>query len=441
VNGDPDVEGPPGAPDENPDDSPRWTPPNGPEDDPRLPGPRGFDVEPIRVLVIDAQDLFRRDMVTLLGVEKGIEIVGEAGDVVQGTTIAARSAPDVVLLDLRIFKRSGNEAVAAIKQVVPTAKIIMLTISDEEADLHEAVTSGASGYLLKDSSLEEVAQAVRVVNDSQSLISSSTAVKVIEEFKRMPRPERDHVQRLRLTDRELEVLRLIAKGLNTPEIAEQLFVSESTVKNQVRNIRRELARDPFGRSLLAVARREDARGSSTGVLEASSPAMRRVPEWFTEGWSVAVPESLAHAAASAGSMPEVFTRTWEDLPGVTLVGRGSSTEFALIVVVDSPSAQPRDLIRLRVIFPDTDTPLELLVPLGRKEAEGRLVGSVLCPQPRRVIVFEPVRGLPEHPNDIALIRESFRAAEGNTRDTWLDIAQELPEASPVREAIIEALLS
>ena len=98
---------------------------------------------------------------------------------------------------------------------MPSAKIIMLTVSDEEADLYEAVKSGASGYLLKDSSIDEVAQAVRVVADGQSLISPSMAVKLIDEFKQMSRTDREQAPAPRLTERELEVLRLVAKGTAT----------------------------------------------------------------------------------------------------------------------------------------------------------------------------------------------------------------------------------
>ena len=198
------------------------------------------DPEPVRVIVVDDQQLFRRGLTMLLAAEPGIEVVGEAGDGAEGIKVASEVAPDVVLLDVRMPRTSGIEACVAIKEAVPAAKILMLTVSDEEADLYEAVKSGASGYLLKDSSIEEVAQAVRVVNDGQSLISPSMAVKLIDEFKQMSRPERSHVSSLRLTDRELEVLRLVAKGLNNREIAKELFISENTVKNHVRNLLEKL---------------------------------------------------------------------------------------------------------------------------------------------------------------------------------------------------------
>ena len=172
--------------------------------------------------------------------EPGIEVVGEAGDGIEGAALAESTAPDVVLLDVRMPRRSGIEACLDIKQAVPSAKILMLTMSDEEADLYEAVKSGASGYLLKDSSIDEVAQAVRVVADGQSLISPSMAAKLIDEFKQLAKPEREQVPGLRLTDRELQVLRFVAKGMNNREISKQLYISENTVKNHVRNILEKL---------------------------------------------------------------------------------------------------------------------------------------------------------------------------------------------------------
>ena len=167
-------------------------------------------------------------------------MVGEAGDGVAATELAATAVPDVILMDVRMPKRSGIEACVAIKDVAPTARIIMLTVSDEEADLYDAVKNGASGYLLKDSSIDEVAQAIRVVADGQSLISPSMAIKLLDEFKQMSRTDRQQVPSPRLTDRELEVLKLVAQGLNNREIAKRLFISENTVKNHVRNILEKL---------------------------------------------------------------------------------------------------------------------------------------------------------------------------------------------------------
>ncbi|WP_242494782.1 response regulator [Nocardioides zhouii] len=197
-------------------------------------------VEPVRVLVVDDQELFRRGLIMLLSGDTDIEVVGEASDGITATELAVKTAPDVILLDVRMPRRTGVEACRGIKEAVPSAKIIMLTVSDEEADLYESVKNGASGYLLKDSSIEEVAQAIRVVNEGQSLISPSMAVKLIDEFKQMSKPEREQGPALRLTERELEVLRLVAKGLNNREVAKELFISENTVKNHVRNILEKL---------------------------------------------------------------------------------------------------------------------------------------------------------------------------------------------------------
>ncbi|WP_246304865.1 response regulator [Nocardioides thalensis] len=200
----------------------------------------GTGTEPVRVLVVDDQELFRRGMTMLLGSEAGIEVVGEASNGVEGVELAKSAAPDVVLLDVRMPKQSGIEACVAIKETVPSAKIVMLTMSDEEADLYEAVKNGASGYLLKDSSIEEVAQGIRVVADGQSLISPSMAAKLIDEFKTMSKPDKVTGAALKLTERELDVLRLVAKGLSNRDVAQRLAISENTVKNHVRNMLEKL---------------------------------------------------------------------------------------------------------------------------------------------------------------------------------------------------------
>ncbi len=127
--------------------------------------------EPIRVLVVDDHALFRRGLEIVLAAEEDIQVVGEAGDGAEAVDKAADLLPDIVLMDVRMPKRGGIEACTSIKEVAPSAKIIMLTISDEEADLYEAIKAGATGYLLKEISTDEVATAIRAVADGQSQIS------------------------------------------------------------------------------------------------------------------------------------------------------------------------------------------------------------------------------------------------------------------------------
>ncbi len=177
----------------------------------------------------------------LVAAEDDIDVVGEASDGDEAAELAARLVPDVVLMDVRMPKRSGIEACSTIKEVAPSANIIMLTVSDEEGDLYDAIKNGASGYLLKDASIDQVAQAIRVVADGQSLISPSMAAKLLEEFKTISRAgTKSEVVLPRLTDRELEVLNLVARGQNNREIARDLYISENTVKNHVRNILEKL---------------------------------------------------------------------------------------------------------------------------------------------------------------------------------------------------------
>jgi two-component system NarL family response regulator len=198
--------------------------------------------DPIRVLVVDDHALFRRGLQMVLEQEEDIDVVGEAGDGAEAVEKAAETMPDIVLMDVRMPKRGGIDSCTAIKDAVPSCKIIMLTISDEEADLYDAIKAGASGYLLKEISIEEVAAAIRAVNEGQSLISPSMASKLLSEFATMIKrtDDRQQVPTPRLTDREMEVLKLVAKGMNNRDIAKQLFISENTVKNHIRNILEKL---------------------------------------------------------------------------------------------------------------------------------------------------------------------------------------------------------
>ncbi len=207
---------------------------------------RGADgaPEPIRALIVDDHALFRRGLEMVLASEPDIELVGQASDGEEAVQKAGESLPDVVLMDIRMPRSSGIEACRALKNVAPSAKIVMLTISDEEDDLFDAIRAGASGYLLKDIPLDEVADAVRAVYGGQSLINPSMAAKLLTEFAALARREEEEppqqVPAPRLTEREIEVLRLVARGMNNRDIAKDLFISENTVKNHVRNILEKL---------------------------------------------------------------------------------------------------------------------------------------------------------------------------------------------------------
>jgi DNA-binding NarL/FixJ family response regulator len=196
----------------------------------------------IRVVIVDDHALFRRGLDRVLSDEPDIEVVGEAADGVDAVTRARELAPDIVIMDVRMPRASGIEAARTIRAVLPETKVIMLTVSDLEEDLYDAVRAGVNGYLLKEVAIEEVADAVRAVAAGHSLVSPSMASKLFSEFNALAQraEERHRALSPRLTARELEVLRFVAKGLSNREIGVELYIAENTVKNHVRNILEKL---------------------------------------------------------------------------------------------------------------------------------------------------------------------------------------------------------
>ncbi|HEV2760086.1 MAG: response regulator transcription factor [Actinomycetota bacterium] len=198
-------------------------------------GPGGDDR--IRVVISDDHDLFRRGLRMVLEAEDDIEVVAEAANGQEAVSRVEELAPDVVLMDVRMPRMGGIEATRLIRQLFPTTRIIVLTVSDEEDDLYGAVKAGANGYLLKEVSIEEVADAVRAVFGGQSLISPGLASKLLAEFSGPVKALDDPLlTSARLTEREVSVLKLVALGHENAQIAAELGVSESTVRNHVANI-------------------------------------------------------------------------------------------------------------------------------------------------------------------------------------------------------------
>ena len=189
----------------------------------------------IRVLVADDQSMVRAGFRMLLSGEEDIEVVAEASNGLEAVAQAARLHPTVVLMDIRMPQLDGLEATRRILATDNSARILILTTFDLDEYVYEALRSGASGFVLKDDPPEQLLAAIRVVAGGEALLSPAITKRVIKQFTRMPRPEPPR-QLDELTERELEVFRLIARGLSNAEIGRELYISDTTVKTHITHI-------------------------------------------------------------------------------------------------------------------------------------------------------------------------------------------------------------
>jgi len=190
---------------------------------------------PIRILIVDDQALFREGLRTLLSVQPGLEISGEAANGVEALRQAALLKPDVVLMDLQMPVMDGAAATRRLKAQQPDVQVIVLTTFDDEENVFEGLRAGAVGYLLKDTPSSRLVEAIRLAARGESFLEPSVAAKVVSEFARLaPRPA--ELLADPLSEREIEVLRLVADGASNREIAARLVIAEGTVKNHLTSI-------------------------------------------------------------------------------------------------------------------------------------------------------------------------------------------------------------
>ena len=227
----------------------------------------------IRVLVVDDQSMVRAGFRMLLSREEDIEVVAEASDGLEAVDKAVRFRPTVVLMDIRMPELDGLEATRRILAAENGARILILTTFDLDEYVYEALRAGASGFVLKDDPPEQLLDAIRVVAGGDALLSPAVTKRVIKQFTRIPQPAPPK-ELGDLTERELDVFRLIARGLSNAEIGRELYISEATVKTHITHLLQKLnLRDRVQAVVLAY---------ETGLFDADAPQQSSRDERLTD---------------------------------------------------------------------------------------------------------------------------------------------------------------
>jgi len=191
------------------------------------------------VLLVEDHTIVRQGLKRLLE-ERGINVVGEAGDGYQAVRVAKEKHPDIVIMDISLPKLGGIDATRRIKKELPGTKVLMLTVHSEENYIFKSLDAGASGYLLKDTVADELVSAIEVVERGEIFVSSSIPRRVVDEYREMVRKGKRIDEFSKLTNREREILKLISEGYTNKQIAEMLFISVKTVDNHRANIMNKL---------------------------------------------------------------------------------------------------------------------------------------------------------------------------------------------------------
>jgi DNA-binding NarL/FixJ family response regulator len=201
----------------------------------------GTEGRAIRVLIVEDQVLVRQGLRTILDLEEGIQVVGEATDGLEALECISDVIPDVALVDVRMPRMDGIELVRRLRLDYPHVMPIFLTTFDDEEYVFEGLRAGGRGYVLKDTPSEELAAAIRKVHRGEAVLGGQITSKVIEEFGRLSKaPGTEGAGSESLSERELEVLKLVASGASNREIAKKLYITEGTVKNHISNVLRKL---------------------------------------------------------------------------------------------------------------------------------------------------------------------------------------------------------